>query len=273
MGQSLPRLIYLDQNCWTRLADEYPDTLRWLKALVQQGRVFIPLSQIHIIETFKSHPWTRGRVLQIAREITGDLGLVGPLKVIALEEKRYKRRRPLNWLRARLVTAHMLDLLAPAGWQWDLAGRAFTIRRALNVHERILGQHPGFAAHVDPILRNSVEPLNRLQHRPFRVEDAIETTRGLPRDQRRIREVFPSLTTREALQLARRQVGSKCFEPNDLMDLTFLSVTIPYFDLTVVDHAMHGVASLAIRKFGAPAYADPAVVELSALQRVLQRLV
>lgn len=264
--------IYLDLNHFIALArilhgKEKERAIlepgRAIIAAVREGRVRLPLSRLHVLESAKDgNEQRRHRLIDAFAELSGGW-VVKPAESLTEEEL-------LNWANgeiARASTAVCRGLLAAFG-NLGVTPAEVYIEDALGDHpdawKFVLKQDGWLTAPVPTIANrysSRIEEVRgnwlqlpsekrKLVYAEGLLQDTIESLAPMsesvsqavrkfgdvpPRDlPERLRQI-PTLDVLLTLGEARARDKAKTTDPNDLWDMGFLTFAIPYFDIVVTE--------------------------------------
>jgi hypothetical protein len=228
-----PALVYLDQ---LHIGNMDTEQLDRLVELAEAGRIVVPSSDIHTVETLKQGTRHRPETIARLRALRARWVLLPEPTVLAAE-----------WLafRGRIVRARdcIVGEGQPVGVVWDgavadsveMAGEhvdddgASELRASshetfadaaarLEEHKRVPLDH--VRGQLTELMRMSIDPEIALAQIP-------ETEAGFA-------EAFPSAGLRRFFY-----AHANSLEANDIADLSFICRTVPHFDVVAVDRRMH----------------------------------
>jgi hypothetical protein len=252
---SRPILIYLDQNYWGRFLTSHRHLGDFVLKLVEQGQAIFPLSSVHMLETLKAAPHIRHAALPFMEAVSNGHWLVNFISLLRLEFRRYVGLDGIDCLRHGLITDDPLNSIGPTdGVGWMVIKKV--LGAALRFAERRTGQEASvftilnavadskaICQGVAAILQRGAGDANQQQTAPKLDRESLARAIGvfpmvLPHDERSLKSAFPSIAVRMALQHSIMKAVPSGLAPNDLVDVSFLSATLPYFDLTTTDRKM-----------------------------------
>jgi hypothetical protein len=251
-----PLRVYLDQ---LHLGPQADAAVACMVELAERGELRVPISLTHFLETSKDKPSRRDLVRERLVSLSAGEVLAGELAVLRLEAEAARHARPHDWVRERVVSANVWDwVVAPISPLWLRAAR-----RALPIapprlfrwmaaipDDRRLGVVAGQA------LARGADDANALRGR---LPEGAEALRGLELDdlvvgldERALGTRFRAMGARRALQEEILRARAAGLEPNDLTDLAFLSVALPYLDAVCVDRRMNARIEAARKTASVP---------------------
>lgn len=232
-GPSPPILLYLDQSYWGRLAQpENAEILDRLAALVNEGVLIAPLSIFVFAESMKAPRCVRMSLLPVFGKLSGDTALKNPLLLMRLEIVKHLEGRSTTWVRQRLLTRipiEMNPLVPPPSDSildcLDIAFAADHTREETATIDEPLIQGAVQADVVDvPVTFTTSEV--RAIFSPLQPPEGAEDIKL---------DDMPSFRVLRRLQQAVRTQCAMGHRPNDMVDFTYVSETLPYFDIVTVD--------------------------------------
>lgn len=235
-----PLRIYVDQ---LHLGPQADAAIARLTPHVERDEVRVPISLTHVLETAKDMPSrresVRARLLALSR---GEV-LAGELAVLRLEASAARRSLPHGWIRDRVVTTNVWEwVIAPTSPLWlRAAHRWFPLPpERLFAWMRLVPDDRRVGDVVTDALRRGADRANAA--RP-RWQDALrgaigkELIRDL--DDEGMRTTFRAVDCRRVLQEEIGRARPAGLEGNDLPDIAFLCVALPYLDAVCVDRPMY----------------------------------
>lgn len=286
--QTKPILIYLDQNKWIDLARAYHNrpggerfstVLERVEVAVDEGRAIFPLSDAHLIETWKGLDVSRRqRLAQVMVEISqgwmiAPASYLGPRELEVAIIRLYEQREPpwpevlgrgiafafgqADELEAALgISGQQAQIIkaaidTPAGLTFFLMGHDETLiakgiadfehRAAVCAQRveraRLLGKSYSKAVRKRAYVRDLT---HYLQPELVRILASRRQTFGdfLNLGRKRLVTFFesvPTLNVEIELATERDEHWDKRVDPNDMTDISFLSVAIAYCDIVVTE--------------------------------------
>jgi hypothetical protein len=270
MTSMTPILVYLDQNFWARFATSHQHLAKITEEFVNQGMVIVPISLVHVIETFKASPRIREVAIPLMERLSAGHFLVNPIDVFRLEFLRFRGDINLDELRHRLITRRFLGAIGSnssilfrvleslANLSISFASHrlgsnlsylqvfnqvADSVRIRANV-DQILARG-ALAANVELIDVNGQPIIDRIGlAKALSVSPAM-----LPTSASELLKSFPSIAQRYAIHKAILDAKATGYEGNDLTDVAALSTALPYFQIVTTDVTMHKRVRAAARSF------------------------
>lgn len=202
-----------------------------------------PVSAVHFLETMKAPPETRGPIFGLMVQISRGWCLSNPISVMHLEFDRYRNGHGVRWIQSSLLTRNPLRMMGPlnsaAG---NLIGEFVDLGLLLKSATEFSGSKAA-TSQLNAVLERAARGVNSLQGRVQVESTGVAHMLGVSRDELPSNEgdllqAFPSLMVRSSITRAIVDARPSGFERNDIADLGFLSVTLPYFDLVTTDRAM-----------------------------------
>ncbi len=245
MTSDTPVLLYLDQSYWGRLAlEENRELVSWIEGHVQTGRLVVPFSMFVFTETVKARLDIKKALLPIFKRLSRSKGLINYVDFLRMEYQRYREDRSVEWIRERLLASSVPQMAGP-----------------------VEGLPPGptvpLADYLDgvlsePVSRDTAQELSEHLQQGAAEANALPPGNELPTEFSRtelanimsvaedsiaeefvqVFEVFPSFRVLDKVQRQIRDRKKDGVVRNDIVDLTFIAQTVPYFDVVTVDRAM-----------------------------------
>jgi hypothetical protein len=249
----MPVLAYLDQTHLSRLSEDEFTTLRvW----VDSGRLVVPTSEIHMIETIKWRNAGRFELVRRATALRQRYVLVPEVLILALEW--YESRGVAHAVREHMVAQQPSGdrawLGAPADGL-ELASEVLDDEAAEAVRAQGEESFGEVAANIDRLRQvplshvrdQIIEGLSLLAAAGAIPGNDLPGVSDLPLSEEAFAAVFPSVGLRRYFY-----ASAHSLEPNDLADLSFICRTVPHFDVVAVDRRMHDRLHAIRRKVPAP---------------------
>lgn len=287
------RIIYLDQNKWSDLANahmgrnkgrRYVDVLNFLREGVQAGRLLIPLSSAHIVETIRCSEIPKRRAIgELMVELSQGYMLAPMYRTIINEVVAVCNKLMSNDDDLYMTVPHVIGctlqhafvddcnssrifetpISASYQLQWNRrtlqkilvwkAGRDDRAREAilstLDLKKQFVNnaesfrRWEGFVDKAGDSLRMNFRDAANLRALLPVLDQCLQTpgadleafvSMG-PRWMSGFLRLCPSLDVMLALQNSSDRNLQKQLEPNDVIDLSFLCVAIPYCDIVVTE--------------------------------------
>lgn len=212
------------------------DQLATLTGLVEAGRILLPSSEIHTVETLKQASQHRARTIARLADLRARWVLL-PEHVVAVAE----------WLAYRGQVASASQLIIgegqPLGTTWDgaVADSIETVDEYID--DGISGE---LRNETDEVLAEAAARLEEYKRVPLDfVRDQLAQLLGMtvepdldimkiPSDEDSFTKAFPSVSLRRFFY-----AHATYLERNDINDLSFICRTVPHFDVVAVDRRMH----------------------------------
>lgn len=239
MSKPNPLLLYLDQAYWGRIASPCHEKIgRFLAHHVESGAVSLPISDVTILETMKFAPHKRASLLPWMERLSTGLAITSFPVVVQAELERHREGRALKWMRGQLVSQNPVlhDFI-----------RMNTDPQMIDAIRQVSGISVSriILKKVNEIFqRGAAAATTKTKHSPVSYRRSeISKVVGLPEamlpsEDEKWQDIFQSIAVRDALQGAIVRAKPDGMEPNDLADIQFLWITLPYFDVVTVDRPM-----------------------------------
>jgi hypothetical protein len=231
------RLLYFDQLHWAQVAAD-ADLVDYLRVHREAGRIAIAVSWFTLMETMKGAAPQRWRQLETMGLLGRGLFVRNFFDLVRLEHSRFARLEERDWLRSRIVTRNLGHAIGPGFLPSTVFGIIGT-DRAVDTFESIV-ERMKLRDQLDTLLAGAARTFNERQTRITLDRKMVSefvgvSVQALPGSREALASAFPSIAWMEGL--VQRCVADG-FEPNDLVDLSFLAAAVPYFDLVTCDRKM-----------------------------------
>lgn len=234
-----PLLVYLDQSYWGRITTTHTTVFHALVAGVEAGSLVVPFYVVPWMETMKAAPHVREKLLESFEALSGRYVIEPDVrKLLHLELQRHREGRDARWVGERLVISdtQLLQLLRITLDPVVQSATEQMLGMSLSqlIREKVDSIFEEGAPEATAISKQT--PTSYSRSEIAKVMELPES--DLPPENGGWRTVFRSIAVRDALQRSIVRVKPGGLEPNDLADLQFLWITLPYFDVVTVDRAM-----------------------------------
>ena len=236
------RRIYIDQlHLRPRPGSLIPELRRRARA----GEFRAPVSIAHALDTMRDRPDRRAETQAALVDLSQNEVLLTETAMHVVEAAGSREKRDHDWVRARAISTSMWDYAAsPRSPIWLRLARRIVPATPAHVFRGLafFGDARPLSARVQPILEDGATKGNlRRGNDPSWSELLTSigaTDLASTRSESEVRRVFRTIATRRALHDAIWERRATGLDPNDLVDLTFLAVALPYLDAVVVDRRM-----------------------------------
>jgi hypothetical protein len=248
--------VYLDQ---LHLQPSQDAARQQLERLARRGLVRAPVSLTHFLETMKDNPTRRDHVQRSLLELSAGEVLATEWTVTRHEADGARLAATHEYARRRVVSRDVWDWVRPPtmAFRYKLISRALRCtpeglfkglarlpdNRALNERAREVLGHGAEAANAS---RYSLPSFQRMLLGQG-IDDVV-----VGRTDAELSRSFRAVATRRAIQSEIVRARPSGLEPNDLTDLMFLSVALPYLDAVCVDRRMFARIEAARSTVGIP---------------------
>jgi len=279
-----PLIVYLDQNHWIHLSQDYyqrnkstnvsyRELIEKISLAVNQNRAIFPVSIFHLLESFLANDLSkRERLFQFVAEVSQRWIIASPWNIVPLELEIL-----ISGLPKRVNAFKKLDSLDA------LHDHLFPVDENKETAKRYKGRTIEYAQRIERArIKNDGKPYSRktlrfmyarnlildIQEELFNFSQKYEFDVDTFVEKLGLFENVPALDVQLTLTTERDRNLNKPVSPNDLVDLSHLSVAIPYCDVVVPDS--HWASLAKIERLGLEEkYNTKILAELSQLENYL----
>lgn len=225
--------LYLDQKDYGGLLDARNAAARsQLGAWVKAGKVVVPVSMIHYVETSKAEPRLRANLFDVMLELSDGLVVRGIPQLLALEERAVGNR---DLVRDGLLSKSFFDMLGAPAPATEMSLGAYLAATSANtpstqIHDGVERAWDAAAAGINAE-RDRYPSLDNAYKRAFQRDVS-------PHDLTTLRSTFPHLAVMHAIQAAILAKVPTGLTGHDIGDSVALAVALPYFDVVGLDKRM-----------------------------------
>lgn len=259
-----PLIVYLDQNHWIHLSQDYykrskstdetyQELIEKIRSAVNQNRAIFPVSIFHVAETLLANDVSRReRLFQFVAEISRGWIISSTWTIIPLELEIL-----ISGMPNRINAFKKLDSLE------TLHGHLFPIEESRESAKRYEERIIEYAQRIEGSrLKKDGKPYSRkvlrimyarnlisdFQKELFNFSQKYELGVDMLVEKLGLFENVPVLDVQLTLTTERDRNLNKPVSPNDMVDLSHLSVAIPYCNIVVPDS--HWASLAKIKRLG-----------------------